>query len=314
MTYDVLIIGSGASGMSTALYTARAGLKTAVIERGLAGGTLHDTEYIENYIGTGKVKASDLADSMYEQMLESGVEYIYGGVESIEQDDNDLLFDVYLRRKSYRAKVVVIATGVKHKKLNVVGEEKYHGSGISNCAICDGSFFREKHVAVIGGGDSAFEEGAYLANIASKVTLVYHKGLKDSRAQQYLKDRFMNLDNTSVVEYAKTNGFHGDTSLIGISYIDEVSLEMRGLSVDGAFVYVGVEPNSHLLRSYSQLLDSQGYIMTNINDLDIRMMTDWDGVFAVGDVTNESIRQVSTAVADGAIASKGILEYINSKF
>lgn len=305
--YDVAIIGSGASGMSTALYTARAGLKTIVIEKGNYGGALNDTNEVENFIGTGKLKGFELADNMFNQMTEyENIEYSYGNVLRIEKEGD--AFDVSTKKETIRARVVVIATGVKHKKLGVHGEDEYNGMGVSYCAICDGNFFKDKHVVVVGGGDSAFEEGSYLAEIASRVTLVYYKDSNQIKAQKLLQDRFRAKNNTSVQTGLASEEIIGeDDKVTGISLVDSFMNDRKYIEADGVFVYVGVEPNTEFLKeNNNKILDEEGYVIVDRN-----MKTSIEGLFAVGDVTKDSMRQIATAVGDGAIASRSVMEHIN---
>ena len=305
--FDVAIIGSGVGGMSTALYTARAGLKTVIIERGLYGGALNDTNEVENYIGAGKVKGHELADNMYKQMIENeNVEYMYGNVQKIEKNDD--FFTILTKKDTILSKTVVISTGVKHKKLNIKGENEYNGVGVSYCAVCDANFFKGKHVTVIGGGDSAFEEGSYLAEIASRVTLVYRKGRGQIRAQKLLQDRFEAKNNTLVLTGLLTDEIVGkDGKVVGIVVTDSFMHDQKFIETDGVFVYVGVEPTTGFLESNnSEILNEEKYI-----NIDSNKETIIKGMFAVGDVTAGSMRQIATAVGDGAIASKGVLEYLN---
>src|SRR5690606_19549636 len=172
--YDVIVIGAGASGLTSAMYSARSGLKTAVIERGIYGGQMMNTGDIENYSGFGKITGAELSNHMYQQAVEQGVEYGYGDVEAVipshelsEQKSFLILFSG--GKEPITAKAVIIATGVQHRHLGVDGEEEFAGRGVSYCAICDGNFFRNKHVAVVGGGDSALEEANYLTGLVDKV-------------------------------------------------------------------------------------------------------------------------------------------------
>ena len=172
--YDVVIIGSGAAGMNVAIYNARAGLKVAIIERGLYGGVIQDTAFVNNYLGFESISGAELSEKMHNHMLDYDIDEIYGDVKSVDRDIDSNIFSINLRKKVIKSKTVVVATGVKHRKLGIEGEGDYMGMGISNCANCDGHFFKGKDIVVIGAGYSAFEEGSYLSNIANKVTLIYH--------------------------------------------------------------------------------------------------------------------------------------------
>lgn len=304
--YDVAIIGAGASGITTAIYCARAGLSVALIEKGLYGGQLLNTDTVENYTGFTSINARDLSNFMEEHVKsQDGVDHIYGNVKSVDKQSD--VFNIALLRKTIQSKTLVIATGVKHKKLGAIGEEDYDGKGISYCAVCDGLFFKNKHVAVIGGGNSAVEAGIYLANIVDKVSLVYYKEKSKMRAEQYLLDKFDKLPNTAIIDKAETYEFNGNESLKAITYFDgHDNGKAKVLHVDGAFVYVGIEPTTKSFQNLN-ILDEEGFALT-----DSKMRTDVGGLCAIGDVRSESIRQVVSATGDGAIASDSIVNYLRN--
>lgn len=315
MIYDTIIIGAGPGGMNTSLYLSRAGKKVLLIERGLYGGQLLETKDVENYLGFGEISGEKLAENMEKHAKnQENITHQYGNVTEIDKKDGN--FVVKARKKEFLGKTVIIATGVKHKKLNIVGEDEYSGKGVSYCAVCDGNFFKGKHVVVVGGGDSAFEEGSYLADIADKVTLVYRKGKSQIRAQKILQDRFEAKKNTSVQTGLLTDEIVGkDGKVIGVVAIDSFMYDGRFIESDGVFVYVGVEPNTDFLKNSKNLfrseflLDKDGFIETGMYDEST--MTLCKGLFAVGDVVSGSIRQIATAIGDGAIASSDVLEYLN---
>lgn len=315
MIYDTIIIGAGAGGMNASLYLSRAGKKVLLIERSLYGGQLLDTKDIENYLGFGEISGEQLAENMEKHVKNQGnITHQYGNVTEIDKKDGN--FVVKARKKEFLGKTVIIATGVKHKKLNIAGEDEYSGKGVSYCAVCDGSFFKGKHVVVVGGGDSAFEEGSYLAEIASRVTLVYYKDSNQIKAQKLLQDRFGAKNNTSVQTGLASEEIIGeDEKVTGISLVDSFMNDRKYIEADGVFVYVGVEPNTEFLKNNKNLLkdgyilDEEGFIKTGMHDTST--MTIVNGLFAVGDVVSGSIRQIATAVGDGALTSADVLEYLN---
>lgn len=315
MIYDTIVIGAGPGGMNASLYLSRAGKKVLLIERGLYGGQLLETKDVENYLGFGEISGEKLAENMEKHAKnQENITHQYGNVTEIDKKDGN--FVVKARKKEFLGKTVIIATGVKHKKLNIVGEDEYSGKGVSYCAVCDGSFFKGKHVVVVGGGDSAFEEGSYLAEIASRVTLVYYKNSNQIKAQKLLQERFRAKNNTSVQTGLASEEIVGeDGKVTGILLIDSFMNDGRYIEADGVFVYVGVEPNTEFLKNSKNLLkdgyilDEEGFIKTVIHDTST--MTVANGLFAVGDVVSGSIRQIATAVGDGALASADVLEYLN---
>lgn len=312
MIYDTIVVGAGVGGMNTSMYLSRAGKKVLLIERGLYGGQLLDTKDIENYLGFSEISGEKLAENMENQVKkQENVTHKYGNVTEIDKKDG--IFTVKTKKDEFFSKTVVIATGVKHKKLGIKGEDEYSGLGVSYCAVCDGGFFKGKHVVVVGGGDSAFEEGSYLAEIASRVTLVYYKDSSQIKAQKLLQDRFGAKNNTVVQTGLASEEIIGkEGKVTGILLVDSFMNDRRYIEADGIFVYVGVEPNTEFLKNsikFEYILDEEGFIKTGMRNTST--MTFSSGLFAVGDVVSGSIRQIATAIGDGAIASSDILEYLN---
>ena len=322
--YDVIVIGGGASGMSTALYCKRAGMNVLIIERELFGGQLNNTNTIENYIGVGNISGDELSSAMHDQILENNIEVKYMNVKSVKETENGLL--VENSKNSIKTKSVVLATGVKHKELGITGELENQGEGVSYCAICDGFAFKDKKVAVIGGGDSAFEEGLFLSNIAESVSIIYYRGKENLKVKSELYDRFMSKKNTNIfynskinkiekrpkynasledelLLYCESKGLTGREELDNI--VNSSNKSIYGLITDGVFIYVGVEPVNEIAKESGISLDKQGYVI-----IDDKYMTSMKNVFAVGDLIHPDMKQVSIAVADGAIVSKHIKEVI----
>lgn len=301
--YDVIIIGSGPGGMTAALYASRANLKTLILEKGVPGGELLNTADVENYPGFASISGPDLADNMYKGAMQFGAEYAYGNVSSIEVDGD--LRVVHAGKKTYYAYAVIIATGSHHRKLAVPGEEEYAGRGVSYCAVCDGAFFKGSDLVVVGGGDSAVEEGTYLTQFAQQVTVVHRR---DSlRAQKILQDRAfanhkMNFSWNKVVEEIIGDG----QKVTGVRVKDTQTGELSTIDAAGVFIYVGLLPVSDPFKSLG-ITDVEGWIPT-----DEQMQTSVPGVFAVGDVRQKHLRQITTAVGDGGIAGHAAYNYVET--
>lgn len=298
--YDVIIIGAGPGGMTAAVYTSRANLNTLILDRGVPGGQLLNTEEIENFPGFTHISGPDLAQKMYEHSLKFGAKFEYANVENITLEGN--LKVVHAGKQSYQAKSVIIATGTKYKKLGVPGEEEFSGRGVSWCAVCDGAFFRGKDLVVVGGGDSAVEESVYLTKFANQVTVLHRRDR--FRAQPILIDRMLknekiNVKYDTVVE-----------EIIGENKVNEVILkntktgETESFPADGVFEYVGMNPISEFASSL-EITDEEGWIIT-----DERMETKIPGVFAVGDIRKNAVRQVVAATGDGCIAALEAQHYL----
>lgn len=303
--YDVIIIGAGPGGMTTALYASRANLKVVMLDRGAYGGNLNNTASIVNYSGFKDVQGPELAEKMYQGATQFGAEYAYGTVTKVEVDGANKKVTTDMGETNV-APVVVIGTGSDHRKLGVPGEEEFGGRGVSYCAVCDGAFFKGKHLVVVGGGDSAVEEGLYLTQLASKVTVLVRRG--ELRAQPMLQDEAKKnpkmefVFNTSVTEI-----MGDDVKVTGVKTHNNETGEDGELAADGVFIYVG---NIPLTKPFADLgiLDDQGWVKT-----DTVMQTSIPGIYAIGDVRETPLRQIATAVGDGAIAGQQVYQYIKSQ-
>lgn len=303
--YDVIIIGAGPGGMTTALYASRANLKVVMLDRGAYGGNLNNTASIVNYSGFKDVQGPELAEKMYQGATQFGAEYAYGTVTKVEVDGANKKVTTDMG-ETYVAPVVVIGTGSDHRKLGVPGEEEFGGRGVSYCAVCDGAFFKGKHLVVVGGGDSAVEEGLYLTQLASKVTVLVRRG--ELRAQPMLQDEAKKnpkmefVFNTSVTEI-----MGDDVKVTGVKTHNNETGEDGELAADGVFIYVG---NIPLTKPFADLgiLDDQGWVKT-----DTVMQTSIPGIYAIGDVRETPLRQIATAVGDGAVAGQQVYQYIKSQ-
>ncbi|KZV05811.1 thioredoxin-disulfide reductase [Lactiplantibacillus plantarum] len=302
-SYDVIIIGAGPAGMTAALYASRANLSVLLLDRGIYGGQMNNTAAIENYPGFKSVLGPDLAKDMYESATQFGAEYAYGSVESVE-DRGDVKI-VTTDSDTLETKALVIGTGSEYRKLGVTGEDTYGGRGVSYCAVCDGAFFRNKHVVVVGGGDSAIEEGTYLTQLADKVTVIHRRD--QLRAQQILQDRaFANPKMEFVWNSNVTEIIGDDKKVTGVKVNNNKTGEDSEIAVDGVFIYVGINP---ITKPFSNLgiTDENGWIETNDH-----METKVPGIFAVGDVRKKDLRQVATAVGEGGTAGQGVYTYITA--
>lgn len=299
--YDVIIAGAGPAGMTAAVYASRSNLKTLLLERGMPGGQMVDTEDIENYPGYEHILGQELSTKMFEHAQKFGAQYKYGDIKAIV-DHGDYKV-VTAGENEFKTKAVIIATGAQYRKLGIPGEEELTGRGVSYCAVCDGAFFKDKELVVVGGGDSAVEEGIYLTRFAKKVTIIHRRD--ELRAQKILQERaFKNekiefIWDTGVEKINEENGKVGSLSLINYK-TDEKS----EFNVDGVFVYIGMDPLSEPFESLG-VVDDEGYIVTNEN-----METNVPGIYAAGDIREKDLRQIVTATGDGSIAAETAQKYI----
>lgn len=301
--YDVIVIGAGPGGMTTAMYASRADLDVLMLDRGIYGGNLNNTGTIENYTGFKTVQGPELAEQMYQGATQFGANYAYGAVTKVTVDDDGLKHVTTDMDETFTARALVIATGTQQKHIGIPGEEEYGGRGVSYCSVCDGAFFKGKHLAVIGGGDSAVEEGMYLTQFADQVTVIVRRD--QLRAQPMLQDRAKANDKMEFVFNTSPTEIVGDDNKVtGIKLHDNQTGEDREMTVDGVFIYVG---NTPMTQPFTDLgiLNDQGWVKTNE-----KMATPVDGIFAIGDVRDTVLRQIATAVGDGAIAGQQVYHYL----
>ncbi|WP_404347723.1 thioredoxin-disulfide reductase [Sutcliffiella horikoshii] len=299
--YDVIIIGAGPAGMTSAVYTSRANLSTLMIERGMPGGQMANTEEVENYPGFDHILGPELSTKMFEHAKKFGAEYAYGDVKEVI--DGKEYKTVNAGSKSYKGRTVIISSGAEYKKIGVPGEKELGGRGVSYCAVCDGAFFKNKELVVVGGGDSAVEEGVYLTRFASKVTIVHRRD--ELRAQKILQQRAFDNDkidfiwSNTVKEINEKDGKVGSVTLVSTKDGEE-----QEFKTDGVFIYVGMLP---LTKPFLNLgiTNDMGYIETNE-----RMETRVPGIFAAGDIREKTLRQIVTATGDGSIAAQSAQHYV----
>lgn len=307
MKYDVIIVGAGIAGLTAAIYAKRAEKKVLVLEGKVPGGQIINTLKIGNWPGDNGVSGVELMQKIQKQAEDFGTEIEMERVEEIEKLDNG--FRVVTEDDEYEASVVILAVGADDKKLGLPHEEELVGRGISYCATCDGAFYKDKKVAVIGGGNTALYDALYLADIASKVYLVHRRG--ELRGDAFLADRLRDKKNVEFVlgyvpEELKGEKKLSELKLRASGLVDEVK-EGRTLEVDGIFVAVGKEPQT---KRFGELvkLDAGGYVVASEN-----CETSCPGIFVAGDCRTKTVRQLVTAAADGAVAAAEAIEFLSEK-
>ncbi|MGE7979676.1 MULTISPECIES: thioredoxin-disulfide reductase [unclassified Psychrobacillus] len=299
--YDVIIIGAGPAGMTAAVYTSRANLSTLMIERGIPGGQMANTEEVENYPGFETILGPELSTKMFDHAKKFGAEYAYGDVSEVI--DNGDYKTVKVSGKEYNALAVIISSGAEYKKMGIPGETELGGRGVSYCAVCDGAFFKGKNLVVVGGGDSAVEEGAFLTKFANKVTIVHRRD--KLRAQKILQDRAFANEKIDFIWNTTLKEIHGtDGKVSSVTLVSTTDGSEKSFDTDGVFVYVGMLP---LTKPFTNLgiLNENGYIVTNE-----KMETTVPGIFGAGDVRDKMLRQIVTATGDGSVAALSAQHYI----
>ncbi|MBF8970041.1 thioredoxin-disulfide reductase [Streptococcus sp. NLN76] len=300
--YDTLIIGAGPAGMTAALYAARGNLKVALLERGIPGGQMNNTADIENYPGFAKISGPELADHMFQPLEGFGVEYIFGWVQSVE-DKGDYKV-VHTDSGDFQAKTVVVATGSSHRQLGVPGEAEYNSRGVSYCAVCDGAFFRDEDILVVGGGDSAVEEALFLTQMGKTVTIVHRRD--ELRAQKILQDRAFANEKIHFIWDTVVKEIKGDDRKVQSVVLENLKTGTVTEEAFGAvFIYVGLDAVSEFVSDLG-ITDENGWIPTNHE-----MKTKVDGIYAIGDIRQKDLRQITTAVGDGAMAGQQVYKYIS---
>lgn len=300
--YDIIIIGAGPAGLSAAVYAKRAKLNALLLEKEyVSGGQIVTTAEVDNYLGLPGINGFDMAMKFREHAVSMGAEFAEGRVLALKQSGGDWL--VQTEEKEYPAKCVIIATGASHRVLGIPGEERLKGNGVSYCATCDGAFFRDRTVAVIGGGDVAAGDAVYLARLCKKVYLIHRRD--KLRAAKALADKVMQTENIEILWNTVPESIEGGEQVSAIRLKSVADGTQTELSVDGVFVAVGMEPNVKGLPE--EILDGeQGYIRAGEDG-----KTALPGVFAAGDVRTKQVRQIATAVSDGANVIAAVERYLN---
>lgn len=291
--YDLVIIGAGPAGLSAALYGSRAGLKTLILENGAPGGKLIKTNQISNYPGVKTIEGTQLAMDMFEQATSFHAEYAYGEVNKIDKDKNVYLSD----GTSVHGEAIILATGTKERLLNIPGENENLGHGVSFCAVCDGAFFRDKDVVVIGGGNSALEESIYLAGLVHSVTIVIRRDV--FRAEEHIQRQIEENSKIHIIKkHIPTQILSSEGKVSGIELENVDTHEKQMIECSGIFPYVGQDPNTDCVEDLG-ILNERGYVV-----VDKDCQTNVSGIYAAGDVVDKELRQVVTACNDGAIAAQ----------
>ncbi len=301
--YDLAIIGGGPAGLTAGMYAARARLNVVMIEKLAPGGQVLVTDWVENYPGFPEgVSGADLIQRMTDQAVHFGLKIQTDEVMSV--DISDSIKNINLYEGVVHAKAIIIATGASPKKLGIPGEDMFYGRGISTCATCDAPFFRDKVVAAVGGGDTAVQESIFLTKFAKKVYLVHRRD--QLRATGILRERAVRNDRIEILWDSVLTGVSGLSNVEAIDVKNVKTGDITKLSVDGCFIWIGIQPNATFLEDDLKL-DEYGFIIT-----DQEMKTSVPGVFAAGDIRSTSLRQIATAVGEGALAAVTAEHYIEN--
>ena len=301
-TVDILIIGAGTAGLSAAIYGLRAGCRVILTEANVHGGQIINTSVVENYPAIEEISGFDFAQNLYKQVKKLGGQVIYQKIQGLNLAGDTKTIET--NRSIFKAKTVIIATGVTHRVLGVQGEDKLMGRGISFCATCDGAFFKEKTTMVVGGGNTALEDALFLANLCPKVYLVHRRDA--FRGHQILADQVKAKDNIEIIYDSTVEEFIGDLRLTQVKVKNKNTGDTRLLEVDGAFMAVGQIPQNQMFAG-SITLDAEGYILAGED-----CKTNLPGVWCAGDCRQKPLRQLITAAADGAVAATGAAAYLHS--
>ncbi len=301
--YDLVIIGGGPAGLAAGLYAARARLKVILVEKIVAGGQILISDWIENYPGFPEgLSGSDLAQRFSEQAKKFGLQIENNAVVSVELSDP--VKTIVLNDRTVTTHTIIVATGASPKKLSVPGEETFFGRGVSSCATCDAPFFKDRIVAAVGGGDTAVKESLFLTKFVEKVYLIHRRD--QLRAEMILQEQALANEKIEIIWDSVLTGIGGLTNVENVTVQNVKTKEEKTLSVDGCFIWVGEIPNTKFLADGVKL-DEKGFIEANLN-----METSVPGVFAAGDVRNTPLRQIATAVGDGAVAAFSAGHYIEN--
>ncbi len=306
--FDAIVLGAGPAGINAALYLTRAGLNVALVEKYTPGGQVLKTADIENYLGfPNGVKGYELADLFSAHLEHYSVQRITGNVISIEEiKENNILKHKIIfddKKEELVAPALIIATGASHRHLGIEDEEKYQGKGVSYCALCDGNFYRNLNIVVVGGGNSALEESVYLSRIAKKVYLVHRRD--EFRGDKHYLDKILAMpEKIELITNHVVKSLDGSPNMQSVKIEHVKTGEIREIEAEGLFVYVGNIPNSEFLPK--DLIDNKnGFIET-----DLEMRTKVPGIFAAGDIRDKACRQVCSAVGDGATAATAAITYL----
>ncbi len=303
--YDVVIIGSGPSGLAAAIYAERAKLKTITIEKQyMSGGQVLNTYEVDNYPGLPEINGFDMGQKFRQHAEKLGSQFIKDEVLELEIMED--IKKVHCKKNKFLTKTVIIATGAQHRLLGVKGEKELYGKGVSYCATCDGAFYKEKTIAVVGGGDVALEDAIFLSRICKKVYLIHRRD--EFRGAKILQEKVFSIGNIEVIWDTVVEEILGENEVTSINISNVKTNDKKSLKVNGVFVAIGIIPNSHIFEKHLQL-DDGNYIVATED-----CKTSVDGVFVAGDVRTKALRQIVTAVSDGANAITSIEKYLATNF
>ena len=302
--YDVLIVGGGLAGLTAGMYAARYGLHTAIIEQMMGGAQIINLEKIENFPGFPEgISGAELGPAAQEQAMDAGAKFIMAEANNVSKDGDYKV--VHSDAGDYRAKTVIMAAGSSLRKMGIPGEDEFYGRGVSHCATCDGPMFMGETVGVVGGGDSAADEALTLTEYAGKVILFHRRD--EFRAQKVLQDRLVRNPKVEIVWNALVQEIIGEDTVSGVQIRNHITNFEETIGLTGMFVYVGLEPNSALVNGVAKT-DHSGHIQVNLS-----METSLPGLYAVGDIRQNSASQLVTAAGDGATAAISAFQYIKNK-
>lgn len=305
MIYDVIIIGSGPSGLAAAIYAQRAKLSAIVMEKEyMSGGQVVNTYEVDNYPGLPGIGGFELGMKFREHAEKLGAQFLNIEVKHISLEDKGRIKVIHTDQEEYRAKTVILAMGAHHRKLGVPGEEELAGMGVSYCATCDGAFFKGRTVAVVGGGDVAVEDALFLARVCEKVYLIHRR--EELRAAAVLQERLKKCENVEFLWNSEVTEIVGDDHVECVKLHNKKEDTSLALHLDGLFIAVGTVPDTGIITKILQL-DKNGYIPASEDG-----KTEIPGIFAAGDLRTKQLRQIVTAIADGANAITSVQDYLNS--
>jgi len=298
---DTIIIGAGPAGLTASIYALRYGLKAIIFDSGFYGGQVSTTSEVENYPAIKKISGIDFSNRIYEQAVDLGANIKFENVNSVCFKNK--IKSVTTDNGKYEALTIIIANGAKRKLLECEGEKKFTGKGVSYCATCDGAFYKNKSVVIIGGGNTALEDALFLSNICNNVYIVHRRDT--FRAEKYLVQSIKTKSNIKIIYNSEIKKIYGNETVSSVSLKNNVSGAIEILEVDGVFISIGFEPNNKIFNDI--ILDDKGYIKA-----DESCKTNIEGVYVAGDSRTKMLRQIVTAVSDGAVAAFNVANYINT--
>lgn len=298
--YDLIILGAGTAGLTASIYAIRGGLSVLIVENKIHGGQIINSPSIDNYPSLANVSGFDFINNLYNQCIELGANIVYESVTDIDFKDNTKI--VKTTKNSYKAKTVIIATGAIHKKLGCFNEDKFEGHGVSYCATCDGAFYKDQDVAVIGGGNSAIDEALFLSKTSNCVYLIHRR--EEFRADKIMLEKVKNNSKIIILTNYIVDKVNGENKLSSITIQSTLDNTKKDLDVKAMFVAIGTTPQSTIFKDIIEL-DKDGYVIADEN-----CKTNLKGIFVAGDIRTKRLRQLVTATSDGAVAATNAIEFL----